>query len=56
MLGYYQLSWDWTMVVYFIITFICIHGCVYGKIKKWLCEMKTRMKGPKENKMERKEK
>ena len=28
MLGYYYLSWDWTMVVYFIITFISIHGCV----------------------------
>ena len=31
MLGYYYLSWDWTMVVYFIITFISIHGCVNSR-------------------------
>lgn len=54
---YNYLSWgleDWTMVIYYIVTFICIHDCVVGKIKKWLCELETRMTRAEEGKNEKK--
>ena len=42
------------MVIYYIVTFICIHDCVVRKIKKWLCELETRMTRAEEGKNEKK--